>query len=699
MRYAPRLLPVGLLSLSALAACTDQLEAPTASLRTDGAIESRGPFRDAAIDRTDTHFGARVVTTTERHDGDALLSAGSPMLTASEDEVYVEGGFGSDGRIRFTLYFESAAESPRVGFVRLVGNELQTFDRRGRLVRAELSDDAMARAGLPSGDHAMAYFSSTPPSCPPLAPECAVYSASLQAESRDNDEGDTRVVRVRPLAGRGAGRAGQASGAAQDVEIEQRFRRVRRATASTPEAWRLQEIRRTQRAVVNGREQETVVVTRLTYRTWDRNEAKEQQRAALRESRPAIQPAPASAAATASLLARPAAEDAQLLGQICTQGTASFDRIRPEVTSGHSVVYQHGFCSDASVFFRFDERLAQSLQLQRSRAFSLASTHRIEAQAADLRSRIATKSPQRHLFIGHSQGGLVVRRLGQLSPEYVSGIVTIGTPHMGAHLASWGPEAAEEYLERVIRRDCFNDVICGWVEKIVADFTSGLLLFGRDGSAPVLQDLVPGSPFQRTLNATYEPFPRVSIDVDAGRRWALARMVGDVRTSQDRLMRSQRPGGDALVTDVNDVYVSAKFLHYFAAFSIFQSFLHSRGVGCDRSGYATLWPGCTDPMRDFSAQFNTYLFLYIVFDITGRVLDVMDGIDRTWDELTTRRGDDTDGLIHLSSQRYPNTPGAFTPQRISVSGPSADSHAGQMKSPAVLSATFESIARIDGRPK
>jgi hypothetical protein len=34
-----------------------------------------------------------------------------------------------------------------------------------------------------------------------------------------------------------------------------------------------------------------------------------------------------------------------------------------------------------------------------------------------------------------------------------------------------------------------------------------------------------------------------------------------------------------------------------------------------------------------------------------------------------------------------------------VSGPSADSHAGQMKSPAVLSATFESIARIDGRPK
>jgi pimeloyl-ACP methyl ester carboxylesterase len=696
MRYARRLFPVGLLTLSALAACTDQLEAPTASLHTDPALEARAPLRDAEIDRTDTHFGARVVTTTERHDGAALRSAGEAMLTASEDEVYVEGGYGTDGRIRFTVYFESAAESPRIGYIRLVGNELQTFDRRGVRTRTERSDDAMARAGLPSGDHAMAYFSSTPPTCPPEAPECAVLGVSLEAESRSGDAGDSRTVRLRPSAGR-AGR--RAAGAVEEVEIAQRFHRVRRASPGTPEAWRVQEIRRTQRTQVNGREEQTVVVTTLRYRTWDRNEAKELSRAQVREQRPAVQPLPAPSAAVASVLSPPATENAQILGLLCAQGNASFDRIRPEVSRGYNVVYQHGFCSDASVFFRFDERLAQNLAIERSRAFSLASTDRIEAQAIDLRSRIASKITQRHLFIGHSQGGLVVRRLGQLSPEYVSGVVTIGTPHLGAHLASWGPAAAEEALERVIRRDCFNEVICGWVQDIVTDFTSGLLLFGRDDGAPAIQDLQPGSPFLRNLNTAHEAFPRVSIDVDAGRRWALARMVGDSRSSQDRLMRSARPGGDDRVMEVAQVYGIASFLHYFAATAIFTTFIHSRGVSCDRSGYSSMWPGCTDPMRDFSAQWNTYLYLYLTYEVTGRIMSIMDGIDRMWDELTTRREDETDGLIHLASQRYPNVPGVFSPQRVSVNRLVADSHVGQMKSPGVFGAMLESIGRIEGRSR
>lgn len=705
MRYAPRLLPVGLLTLSALVACTDQLEAPTAALRTAPPLDARGPLRDAEIDRTDTHFGARVVTTTERHDGAALRAAGDPMLTASEDEVYLEGGYGRDGQIRFTVYFESAAESPRIGSVRLVGSELQTFDRRGVRTRTQLSDDAMANAGLPSGDHAMAYFSSTPPTCPPEVPECVVYGASSQAafradpsptvraDVRADGADDIRVMRLRPGAGRGAGASG-------DGEIERRFERVRRATDNMPEAWRLTEIRRTQRAQANGREEETVVVTKLSYRTWDRNETKEEGRARMREARPLIQPRQAPSMVStvrASVVSRPATEDPQLLGLICGQGTASFDRIRPEVTRGYDAVYQHGFCSDASVFFRFDERLAQNIAIKRSRAFSLASTDRIEAQAIDLRSRIASKITQRHLFIAHSQGGLVVRRLGQLSPEFVSGIVTVGSPHGGALMAAYGPEAAEEYLERAIRRDCFNKVICEWVEDVVTDFTSGLLLFGRDGGAPALQDLAPGSPFLTTLNSTYETFPRVSIDVDAGRRWALARMVGDSRTSQDRLLRSERPGGDARVTEVENVYAVTSFLHYFAATSIFMTYVHSRGVSCDRSGYSTMWPACTDPARDFSQQFNTIFWLYLVYDATGRIIDIMDSIDRTWDDLTTRRSDETDGLIHLSSQRYPNVPGAFTPQRVSVSRLVGDSHVGQMKSPGVFSAMLESIGRIEGR--
>jgi hypothetical protein len=63
----------------------------------------------------------------------------------------------------------------------------------------------------------------------------------------------------------------------------------------------------------------------------------------------------------------------------------------------------------------------------------------------------------------------------------------------------------------------------------------------------------------------------------------------------------------------------------------------------------------------------------------------------------TRRADETDGLVHLASQRYPAVPGAFAPQRLIVPRDAADSHAGAMKSPGVLSSTFEAIGRIEGR--
>ncbi len=692
MKYVARLFPVGLLSLTALVACTDPLEAPTAALQPNQALDARGALRDGEIDRSDTHFGARVVTTIERQDGEALRAAADPRLMAVEDEVYIEGGYGSDGRMRFTVYFESAKDSPRIGSMRLVGNELHTFDRRGVRIRTELANDALAAAGLPGGEHAQAFFSAAPPTCPPEAPECAVVAASLQAESAAAAESDTRVMRVRP----GARRAVKMG---TDVEIEQRFGRARRASGDAPEAWRLQEVRRTSRELRDGREQVTAVVTRYVYRTWERDEKKERSRARALAARAAggaamreplqsvVGPSPAP------LVPR----DPTLLGQVCAQGTATLDRFRPTVTRGYDVIYQHGFCSDADVFFRFDERLAQSIAVQRSRAFSLASTDRIDAQAADLRGRLTSKGPRRHLFIGHSQGGLVVRRVAQLSPELVTGVITVGTPHAGAHLATWGPEAAQEYLERTIRRECFSDPICRWVDDIVADFMSGLLLFGRDAGAPALLDLAPGSSFLRKLNSTYETFPRVSIEVDAGRRWALARMVGDSRSSQDRLLRGERPGGDARVTEMQNIYGTAKFLHYFSMAAVFNTYVQSRGINCDRAGYSSLWPGCTDPLRDFSAQWNTLLLLYLTYDVTGRIMDIMDSIDRTWDDLTTRRADETDGLVHLASQRYPAVPGAFAPQRLIVPRDAADSHAGAMKSPGVLSSTFEAIGRIEGR--
>jgi hypothetical protein len=113
--------------------------------------------------------------------------------------------------------------------------------------------------------------------------------------------------------------------------------------------------------------------------------------------------------------------------------------------------------------------------------------------------------------------------------------------------------------------------------------------------------------------------------------------------------------------------------------------------------YAMSWPSCTNSSWDFNAPWNTTLLMYLTYDAAGRVMSILNAIDRTWDELTTRRADETDGLIHLSSQRYPSVPGNFTPQRVAVNPSFADSHAGQTKSPGVYNSMLESLARIEGR--
>lgn len=705
MRYAPRLYPFGLLSLSVLVACTDQREAPTAPPPADTTVAAPAPLRDAAINRTDTHFAARVLTTTEPRDGVALLASGGSLITPRSEEVYLEGGYGSDGRIRFTVYFESSAKSPRIGLMRLVGNELQTYDRRGALLRTQRSDDAMAAAGLPGGDHALASFIAGPPMCATRTPECAIATVGPRGEALTDgtmsDAGEVRVMHIRPTAG--------GMGHANLPDIAQRFHRVRAASPNVPEAWRLEEIRRTNRTDVGGRARETTVVTRLAYRTWSRNAEKEMERERARnraregmgESTHADAHADAHAharmrAAEPQDAIASAAADPPLLGQICRQGTAEFDRFRPGLTGGLSIVYQHGFCSDASVFFRFDEHLAQSIPIERSRAFSLPSTVPLDEQVMALRHRLIGKRDDRPFLLGHSQGGLVARRFGQLSPDRVSGVMTVGTPHLGSFLAGIGPVAAEQYLDRVIRQDCFNEIICGWIEDIVTDFTSGALLFGRDAGALALQDLTPGSVFLQRLNSTYESFPRVSVEVSAGRRWALARMVGDARSSPDRLLRGARPLGDARVRQVDDVYQTAEFLHYFSATSLFSTWAYSRGISCHRAGYAAFWPTCTHPAWDYNTPWNTMLLLLFTYEATGRIMDIMNGIDQAWDELTTARADETDGLIHLASQRYPSVPGKHVPQRVAVNPQLADSHAGLMKSPAVFLSVLETLSRTQG---
>src|SRR6266581_4018954 len=69
---------------------------------------------------------------------------------------------------------------------------------------------------------------------------------------------------------------------------------------------------------------------------------------------------------------------------------------------------------------------------------SLEWRQNISQQATDLQAR-ATVVGANAVFIGHSMGGLVSRKVGQANPTYpgslVKGVVTIDSPHQGAIIA------------------------------------------------------------------------------------------------------------------------------------------------------------------------------------------------------------------------------------------------------------------------
>ncbi len=67
--------------------------------------------------------------------------------------------------------------------------------------------------------------------------------------------------------------------------------------------------------------------------------------------------------------------------------------------------------------------------------------------------------------------------------------------------------------------------------------------------------------------------------------------------------------------------------------------------------------------------------------ISTTVTSTLDHVDETWDYVTTRKQDDTDGFIQYGSQRYPNVPGTFTPIRFQIL--EGDSHTGETASPGV----------------
>jgi hypothetical protein len=293
------------------------------------------------------------------------------------------------------------------------------------------------------------------------------------------------------------------------------------------------------------------------------------------------------------------------------------------------------------------------------------------------------------VVVAHSQGGLVARRLGQRRPDLVSGVVTIGTPHEGALIASYPAEVLASTLGNAIEEPCFG-TLCTLAWEVTDAIAAGLITRGVGELVPAAGDDRPGSPLIERVNGRseyqYETFRRASIAMSVDPRWALFRMIGDAGSSRDRLLRNEPLRGQQYVRDTQRAYDAARVLRYMAMTLRWLATDYGYGWGCHQTGYSYYWEPCYNAG---GYQYNWWQasYWYYVADalehIGGTVVWVLDYLDRMWDSFTTGRVDGTDGFVQLASQHYPAyVPGAFPVRRFQVNG--AEAHTGETASQHVL---------------
>lgn len=307
-------------------------------------------------------------------------------------------------------------------------------------------------------------------------------------------------------------------------------------------------------------------------------------------------------------------------------------------------------------------QLQQDLQLGTVIAPTLGWSNSLEDQTATLASTILTPSTDEgvvsfpagnlsSIVIGHSQGGLIARRFGQLYPNLTNGVITVDTPNLGAFIAETGPYAAMIELQPLL---CLfpDTVACGLGAFQIANAVNFIV----DLTMPAFADLSPGSQFLNTLNSSPEYAPRISIESHANKRWVMYRLMGDWLSTP----------GDPLLG--NDVYYFVQGVYYY---EVARAAVDAIGLGFsffNPISWGDIW--------------------YFIQDLVHRleVIGTMDAEDFLWDVATGAVGDSSDGLVPGGSQQYPNATARYII-------PNADTHTGNMKSDYVKSAIESALAQ------
>jgi pimeloyl-ACP methyl ester carboxylesterase len=193
-------------------------------------------------------------------------------------------------------------------------------------------------------------------------------------------------------------------------------------------------------------------------------------------------------------------------------------RMAPDAEAqNRNAVFIHGFGAEASDWAATADRLKASVAIT-PHLPAIKWREKYETQAKTLHSQPAYQGlPTNAVAIGHSNGGIVAREWSKL--HRLGGIVTLGTPHLGApimgNLVRWAAftGTTRGMVTDVVRAFGFTTEwtwVIGVVENalnVTADFsiwslTNLITVLGGKAAMPVAPQMLPGSAYLSALNGS-----------------------------------------------------------------------------------------------------------------------------------------------------------------------------------------------------
>lgn len=604
------------------------------------AVIESGDLTDPLIDPTDSHLVTTSVTRTS-----TIIESADPFvdpLTGHEvtrlelpeviDSTRFEAGYDVEGTIRLTESHAGNDSGGPAARVRIVGNVATFYDKSGAVVHDTSGPILMDAIG--STDNVIvtdeAVFRTDEP--PPVASRAAAKGeiSGDPSSAREEKRGD-KLYRSWSLDDPASGVRGE------------RTRNYRRSD----DRWVLTE-EREQRIQSVGRISYTTVQTSVyPVVKWKNDEAKDARRREKASQRPVIE-APLAVVSETPIATAP------VTCLLCaSQGDGDGSGLSGSVTSGTglNVVFQHGGFADASAWYRMDPWISARYPIARKVKPSLNWRAGIETQAGSLKDEMLTSGGSGYLMIGHSNGGLISRRVGQMDLQtggpLVNGVIAVASPHLGLPLARNSRAVVSSqlsnYLNTVLAQiggSCWRKEfawLCPTLNDALLTLVPRIVNFAFDATVPMSSDVKPGSVFLTQLNARNEAFLKYSVEVESQGAWKFIRMMGDWRCEpEDRCSGHHLQNAMESIYDVLRVCGSNEIVRIMKA-------------GLAEKCHSVRWS--------------------------------LSALNLTYERLTSPN-DGSDGLVPAKSQRYP---GALEQDRTLMRN-ARESHVGELKSNAVKNA-------------